>query len=228
MSHRQIIITRPIDQANVFAASLQDALGVKVDVTLSPLFEISYVKADIPEGDLYCVTSQNAIKAVADFGWTCQKPIWTVGDKTAELGRDLGYQAVCCGPDVMALENEIKIHAKGQRIVYLRGEVVSTPLGHISNEIIVYRQIPIGLSNQGLALLNREPAVILPLFSARTAAILGNENVDFGRHIAVAISENVAEVCKNKVGFGETITADNPSQSAVIAAIDRYLSRSWD
>jgi uroporphyrinogen-III synthase len=60
--------------------------------------------------------------------------------------------------------------------------------------------------------------VVLPVFSARSAKLLGRLPLDWRPHQAVALSPAIAALCQ-EAGFGQVATAARPNRKAMAAVI---------
>jgi uroporphyrinogen-III synthase len=92
----------------------------------------------------------------------------------------------------------------------------STPL-QVEN-VVVYEQIALPLQAETHESLRRSSPVILPIFSARSAKLLGKLALDWRPHWAVALSPAIAALCQ-EAGFGQITTAAQPNRQAMVAVI---------
>lgn len=117
------ILTRPKDQASASADTLK-ARGYSV--LNAPMAEPVALTFEIPDTrNAIVVTSRNGVKfglnLMSDFG----RPVFAVGDKTAEDARELGFYNVHVGTGTArGLMEQLKAFYKetGKPITHLRGE----------------------------------------------------------------------------------------------------------
>jgi uroporphyrinogen-III synthase len=84
--------------------------------------------------------------------------------------------------------------------------------------LVVYEQIALPLQAETHEKLRQSSPVILPIFSARSARLLGKLALDWHRHWAVALSPAIAALCR-EAGFGQITTAAHRNRQAMMAAI---------
>jgi uroporphyrinogen-III synthase len=124
---------------------------------LAPLLRIEFLP-DVPlelDGvDALIVTSRNALRALEAHpqrGEAVQRPLYAVGDATAELARALGFSDITAGPGTgEALAKLINARSqKGARFLHLSGETVAFDLkaaleteGFDVRQPILYRAVP--------------------------------------------------------------------------------------
>lgn len=150
-----VLVTRPETDAAVFGEKLE-ALGHKV--TLEPLLLVESLP--IEKGALDGVagivaTSRNGLRALADspaLQEARKLPLFAVGPGTAELARNLGFEAIKAGAgtgaELVPIIAEV-IRAGGAPLLHIRGEDIAFDLktalaerGIAVREAIVYRTKP--------------------------------------------------------------------------------------
>ncbi len=111
-----LLLTRPVDEAKASAVRLE-ALGHTV--TLAPMLQIAVdteVAIDSSGLGAIAVTSPRAVRALAersDFLQILRLPLFGVGDRTAEVARDVGFLTVeSAAGDVAALTSLIADRCK--------------------------------------------------------------------------------------------------------------------
>lgn len=141
-----ILLTRPEAEAMQTKAKLEAAGHTAV---LAPIMRPERVTFDMPTDDRsLIVTSKNAVhfglRSIKDLS----RPIYAVGDATADAVRDLGFANVTVGPgNVKGLIEILSEHGSVPRpYTYLRGETVSydltgaiTAAGGNCVDAVVYR-----------------------------------------------------------------------------------------
>jgi len=191
-----LLLTRPRAQAERFAAACRDAFG-DVPVVISPILTIRYLEPPSLQGLAgVLLSSEHGVRALgAGQGLRA----WCVGDRTAEVARDLGFDAVSAGGSaedlvemVLAAAPEGRLlHAHG---VHTRGDVAARlrAAGLQVAAAEVYAQEPAELSEEAREALDAG-AVVLPLFSPRSAELVARAAAGSGAVLRpVALSPAVA------------------------------------
>jgi len=194
-----ILLTRPRVAAERFEARLR-AEGITGPVVISPVLRIVSRAVDVPDemaGAIF--TSQNGVGAVAGR----HLPAWCVGEATAEAARAKGWRATAAEGDAEALVRRILADAPKGPLVHFRGEHARGDVaarlcqaGIEAAEAVVYGQEAEPLSEAAFDLLGREKAIIVTLFSPRSAAQLVSAGPFRAPLCIVAISEAVAQEAK--------------------------------
>ena len=198
----KLIITRPVDAANLFASFFEKELE-KEQIITSPVLEIKFFKRPKTLKQIHCVifTSSNGVKAAGQATNSHIKAL-CVGDRTTNLASSLGYSAEKFGDNVEQLLNRL---CKGEKIdgdilhihgKYTKGDLTNElrEAGFLCNEWIGYDQIAQNLSLPALSAFKKGNKVILPIFSERTALLLKEQIPNFDRCHIIAISSAVANV----------------------------------
>ena len=198
----KLIITRPVDAANLFASFFEKELK-KEQIIISPVLEIKFFKRPKTLKKIHCLifTSSNGVKAAGQATNSHIKAL-CVGDRTTKLASSLGYSAEKFGDNVEQLLNTL---SKGEKIdgdilhihgKYTKGDLVNQlrEAGFLCNEWIGYDQIAQNLSLPALSAFEKGDKVILPIFSERTALLLKKQIPTFERCHIIAISSAVANV----------------------------------
>lgn len=217
-----ILLTRPQAQAERFAQALGD-----VQTVISPLMRIELLPlgVDLAEYQGLIFTSENGVRACG----ASDMPAYCVGDRTANAAKAIGMQAVSAGgtaDDLVALvvRNAVDgklLHIRGE---HTRGDVAARlrECGQQVDDVVAYRQVAVPLNNQARAALEGEHAVIVPLFSPRTAQLFFKDlgQIKAPLHIIV-ISEAVGAAVS-----GDYSVAKAPNSTAMAQAVIRQLSAS--
>jgi uroporphyrinogen-III synthase len=148
----RLLVTRPEPDAERTAASLR-AGGH--EVLLAPLLRIETIAADLGSGPwaALALTSANAVRAIADHARLAALlalPVYTVGRRTAEAAKEVGFVKVMSADgDAKDLARLIAAQASG-RLLYLAGEDRATDLAaalaHTGIDVqtqVVYRAAPV-------------------------------------------------------------------------------------
>ncbi len=215
-----LIITRPAPDGARFAAAFGD-----LPVILSPLQRIDPVPATC-DADEVIFTSTNGVLEAARLGLNTGRA-WCVGDRTAQMARDAGFDAVSAQGNVEDLLRLILSDPPRMRLAHIRGKDARGDVAPRLNaagvacaDCIAYVQTPVPLHPDAIAAINGADPVIIPLFSPR-AAVLLLENAVLGPHITcVAISTAVADV----LGGVSVVTADQPNAEAMKTAVTSVIA----
>lgn len=213
-----LIITRPAPDDARFAARVQAA--VEVDVLLSPLQEIVPLPVTC-DAAAFVFTSANGVAQAGRLGLT-QGRAWCVGDRTAEMARAAGFEAISACGTVEDVFKMIVAGAPKVNIAHVRGKNARGDLaprlravGIDCSDVIAYDQRALTLTDAARAMIEGKMPVIVPLFSPRSAVLL-KEQVVLGSHVSlIAMSEAVAQVLPEHVV--QVVSA--PNGDAMLAAI---------
>lgn len=191
-----ILLTRPQASAERFAVLLQNRLGPQ-KIVISPLLQIEplMLRPEISPDHVLIFTSAHAV-GFGRAGARC----YVVGRATARAAEAEGMSVLHVAQDARSLIRRILadgetgplLHLRGE---YARGQIAQTLSGSgcKTAEAVVYAQRPASLKAQAKQLIEANSALIVPLFSPRTARIFSQQVADWsGLHIA-ALSPAVAE-----------------------------------
>ncbi|MEZ5720919.1 MAG: uroporphyrinogen-III synthase [Paracoccaceae bacterium] len=218
-----LVLTRPEAQSRALAAEL----GGAAPVIVAPILEIVCAE-DPPDPTAFSgviLTSANAVRcgpALAGVDAHC------VGDSTAEAARRAGAIVRTVARDADDLVSRISgpgplLHLRGE---HARGAVAErlTAAGIRTEEAVVYAQRPVALSAEARAAIEGDAPAVLPLFSPRSARLVG-ATVRPGPGLQViAMSPAVAGAWREATGGGAEIS-DAPSGAAMLARIVAALRR---
>ena len=226
----KLIITRPVNAANLFASFFEKELE-KDQIIISPLLEIKFFKRPKTLKQIHCLifTSSNGVKAAGQATNSHIKAL-CVGDRTTKLASSLGYSAEKFGDNVEQLLNTL---SKGEKIdgdilhihgKYTKGDLVNQlrEAGFLCNEWIGYDQIAQNLSLPALSAFEKGDKVILPIFSERTALLLKKQIPTFERCHIIAISSAVANVFLD-VRTGSISEAQKPDLAGMKSLTKKVL-----
>ena len=154
---RSILLTRPTKQSKYFARQLTK-IGVKEPILIAPLISIIFkenYKINFPEIKKFIVTSANAIEGVnanrilSSHIRENKTPIYCVGERTTQIGKDYGYYTIYCGSTVSHLLKKLRVELMSvhsgflpMQICYLRGEKITLDLAKLLSvrEVVIYSQ----------------------------------------------------------------------------------------
>ena len=230
MTRPVILLTRPEASSRRMAAILAARFGDSVGFCISPAMDI-VLDPRLPDLDgirTLVFTSANGVAAYVGAHGPRTLPCYTVGDATAHAAEEAGLRATSAGGDAEALIARIiedgaqgpMLHLRG---AHSRGDIAErlSALGCPVSQAIVYTQHAQPLTAQARALLQSDTPVILPLFSPRSATLLGTGPVAAPIY-AVAMSRNVAD----SIGFQveHCVVAHHPDFENMTEAIAGLLA----
>ena len=222
-----VLLTRPAAQSASFAQSLRARVeGLRVVV--SPLMVTVFHTVTLPKEPLQGVilTSQTGAEAAGRLRTQLPDLAYCVGDRTAQVAREAGFRVQSAQGDAEALLALI-LREKPQALIHLRGREARGDLaqrlsaaGVFTQERVVYAQDAQPLSDDAVAVLSGKAPVLVPLFSPRSAEILGAAWQGLATHaplVVVAISQAVAEAaafCPTK-----PVLAAHPDAPSMLDAV---------
>jgi uroporphyrinogen-III synthase len=226
-----LIVTRPSPQGQSFARDVVRGLENAIDVILSPQQMIQPVEVgQIPSADQYIFTSAHGVTRAQRLGLT-GKRAWWVGERTAHLAREAGFDAVAAGgsqQDLFGLIHASKpkgkiLHLSG---VHVQGDLVEklSELGCDVQRIVVYDQVEIPLTQQAIDAFQGERPVVLPLFSPRSARMLVRAVEMTAPVNIVAISAAVAQEARD-LPVQQVVVAEWPDGPSMIRATRSEIGR---
>ncbi len=224
------IVTRPEPEATRFSQTVAAQFGL--EAIISPLMVIAPLQVSLRYQDYNGVilTSANAARQLAALAVPYDLPVFAVGDRTAQVASDLGYTVQSAGGDADALVMLLGRLRPKPPLLHLRGEHTCGEiaerlrfLGVQCEERIVYQQVAQKLTTAARIALEGEAQVILPLFSPRSASILGKSGVKPGNAHAVALSAAVAKPLEG-LYLSSVSVASRPDEAAMRTAIGELLS----
>lgn len=181
VSRPPLLLTRPQAQSLRFAGLCRDRLGGDVPIVVSPILTIRF-RDDAVDLDGFAgviATSGNGIEALARLGDLTGIIAYCVGNRTADLARSHGMNAVSAQGDVGDLIALVRKAAPTGLLLHVRGEVaradIAGPLETVGVKVqstVLYDQVAVDLTEAARALLQRHDPVVLPIFSPRSADLL--------------------------------------------------------
>ncbi|MBS9717694.1 uroporphyrinogen-III synthase [Pseudohalocynthiibacter aestuariivivens] len=223
-----LLLTRPQMQAERFASICQSEFGDTVKIIVSPVVQIKSETPDIqPERfEGFIFTSENAVLAAKNLWPHLQGPAFCVGDRTAKVAGDAGYESISANgtaEDLIRMIRELKpagplLHLRGRQT---RGDIAQTltKAGLQTTEAILYRQVPAELTDEANECLLGESLVILPLFSPQGAKLFFKQVKTVTAPLRiVALSEAVKAEISGSVQ-AKTVVSAHPGGLGMIDAI---------
>lgn len=228
-----VLITRPEPQATRFAAEIRQHFGACIETVISPLMGPRILPVSAPETKYGSVvyTSETGVLASAHMAENLPKTAYCVGERTAKVARDRGFDAVSAKGDVDDLFQLLQTNPDAAPFLLLQGKDTRGNLverlrgcGMIADQLIVYEQRPIPLSDAAIAVLGTEGHVVLPVFSPKTAELL----VAAMGHIRVSAKISfvaISKACAEKLGQYSSFVrmSESPDLNGVIAEIKPLL-----
>ncbi|HEU0071414.1 MAG TPA: uroporphyrinogen-III synthase [Alphaproteobacteria bacterium] len=244
----KILVTRPRADAEELAKLLA-ARGH--EALIEPLLDIATLPGDAVTADgvqALVFTSANGVRALierngGDISALRALPVYTVGDATARAARDAGFaDVVSASGDVNSLAELIiarvrpdigpLLHVSGSDVAGdLAGQL--TEKGFTLTRAALYQATKAdSLSAEAVEALKRGEVKAALFYSPRTAsafaALAGDIAPALGRATAICLSPAVAEAVEDLPGaasWRDILTAAEPTQDALLAALDRFVER---
>ncbi len=227
-----VLLTRPHAQSQEIRA----ALSADVNVQISPVLEIVPLKIQINADDyaLFIFASRNAVLAAAKSMDLSGRRAITVGDRTAKAATQLGMTAISAKGTAAQLIQTVQNHRPAGKAIFLRGEHSQGNIaetlkmrGIDTDSTVIYRQLPLSLNEAAREILCGDNPVVLPLFSARSAAILSGEALNCRATaplVLVAISPDVLAVWNGPIA-AQSVVARKPTAAAMLKEISGQIDR---
>lgn len=175
-----VLVTRPLAEAQGFAAALSERFGDRVCPVVAPLMAIRFLSPPVRPGAFsgLIFTSVHGVEAARRLGLTGPATAYCVGRKTSAAARASGFDAMSADGDADALFSSILGRHRQGRLLHVRGreargdlEARLTSAGIATESLIAYHQEPLPLAMDAARLLRRDIRVVVTLFSPRTAAL---------------------------------------------------------
>lgn len=229
------LITRPEEDAEPLAKAVR-ALGH--DALIDSMLRITAfddVQLDTDGVQALLFSSANGVRAFCDISLNRRVPVYTVGEASAAIARDMGFRKVfAAGGDVISLAQLVAASLKPEEgiLMHISGTVVARELKDLLQKdsfnvfrVRLYESEPTTcLSEPTIAHFSNGELDGVLFYSPRTAQIftdliIENRLTDACRRIrALCLSEAVAEVA-DKLPWRTVKVADAPSQSAMLALL---------
>ena len=203
-----ILVTRPIREATLTAKTLE---SMGHTVLIAPMLQIEPVSFELPEENRsLIITSRNAARfGLVNIG-NKTRPIFAVGEQTAEEARTLGFTNVTVGPgtsrEIVPLLLECGVSEK-RKYSHLCGNNVSYDIAAVLRDegldavqTVTYQTQPArGMSMDVREALDANEIDVALFYSPRTATTFEEVVADYGRSDwlrkmkAVCLSTRVAD-----------------------------------
>jgi len=223
-----LLLTRPQKDAQAFA---QEVLSHQpaAQILISPVLTITPI-GTLPDLSAYAAvvfTSRHAVACFAHAHIPKKMTCFAVGEATAEAAKKLGFLVINsagAAQDLILLVQKTGaagplIHPHGQ---HARGQIAAilTKKGIPCAECVIYDQIETPLSVQARALLTQPQALLVPVFSPRSARLLQRYGPLPNGSEIIAISQTVA-ACFSTQAHIKTTVACHPNRGAMLKAVLR-------
>lgn len=176
-----LLLTRPRAQSERFADAFSCRGGAQ-GIVIAPLMEIVPQTLDmnaVAEAKALIFTSENGVEGFVTQCARRDLTAYCVGPRTASAAAREGFNVVQAGGDAEALFALLQSVQPPQPLLHLRGTHAAGNLATRLNdaglrtlEAVVYDQRARPLDRAAQALLESPGAVVLPLFSPRSARLL--------------------------------------------------------
>lgn len=225
-----VLLTRPQEQADRFAAALREETGGTADILIAPLQRIDLLDLPpLPKAAALVFTSENGVRAYVAGNGPVDRLAYCVGDRTAEAARDAGLEALSAHGTAEDLTALIRSHAPSGPLVHLhgrhvRGQLTATLQGEgiaITGQA-VYEQHPLPLATSARAALLSGQSIVVPLFSPRSAHLFAEALPDGAMCHPVCISDASRDALPPALSDRATV-AKTPTGAAMLKAVARQL-----
>jgi uroporphyrinogen-III synthase len=222
-------------QSQRFADQLQAAYG-PIAIIVSPLIEPEFLSVPLPADDFQALilTSETAAQAAGRLlatHKTLPKLAFCVGDRTADAASRAGFEAVSAKGAAADLIKLILAQGITGPLLHLHGQETLGDIADTLNKsgvktlsVISYRQCAQPLSYMAIDHLMQDWPLLLPIFSPRTARILGESLPENHRAplLIAALSPSVANHCL-ALSPRRLVIADQPNADAMLQAVAELL-----
>lgn len=228
----KLLICRPRDQAEAFAAALEAALPGRFAPVIAPLTGIVPVPAEIDLRDARALlfTSANGVAAFAAASAVRDLPALCVGEVTARAAREAGFEARAAGGDVARLAALVLAEPPGPGVhVHVRGRQAAGDLtgrlkaaGVPARGLEIYRQVSLPMPGPAAALLAEGGVPVIAAFSPRSARRFARAAREAGWPLGgvtlVSLSA-AADAAHDAPEPGRRVIAPHPGREGMIAAL---------
>jgi|GEM_PF-295360 uroporphyrinogen-III synthase len=230
--NKTILITRPLED---YAETASMVMASGFDPVACPMLRVEPVGHQPPEADRYqalVFTSPRGVDHLAAGPGLKELPVYTVGDRTADVARQAGYVKVTsAGADLNALEALLFLEnlSPDKPLLHVCGEDVVRPIavpGRRFESLVVYHavqaeELPAG----ALAVIqDRAPYGVL-FYSARTAEAFvaavkkGSLQPQFMTTRALCLADTMIESLRG-LPWRSIVVAQRPDRSGMQALLD--------
>lgn len=229
---RRILICRPRDQAEAFAAALEAALPGRFAPVIAPLTGIEPVPGAIDLADArgLLFTSANGVAAFAAASAARGLPALCVGEMTARAAREAGFAARSADGDVESLAALAAREPAGAGVwLHVRGREAAGDLtgrlaaaGIAARGLEIYAQADLPMPEAAAALLAAGAVPVATAFSPRSAARFARAarmaGWPLGGVTLVSLSA-AADAAHDAPEPGRRVVSKRPGREGMIAAL---------
>ncbi len=226
-----VIITRPAEDAALFAALIEGAGGRAI---YSPAIEIEFssTRIDIDGAGALAFTSANGVRAFVRATPARELPVFAVGETTAAVARASGFKTVAAADgDVASLAALIADAGVDGEVVHVAGSERAGELADLlaaagapSRREVMYAARPVqALADQAATAIKRGGAIVT-FFSPRTAGLFLERTADagltgaLGACHAVCLSPAVAHAAR-RASWRSATVSDGRNAAAMARAV---------
>lgn len=202
-----LALIRPEAASRALANRIQAAIGHKIPTLIAPVITVAPLPATYdpaPYAGLI-LTSANAV-AFADG--LAGRPVWCVGTRTAQAARARGAIVAAEATDADALIGLLADKPPGSKLLWLRGAHVASDIaarltkrGVETDAVVIYDQPAQPPDPTLIQALRGQAPVILPLYSPRSARLIGQAITHPGPGVtAIALSPKIARAWQATTG----------------------------
>lgn len=233
-----LVLTRPAAQSEAFAAELDRRLpGRFAPMLVAPLLEIAPLggPVDLAGVSGLLFSSANGVEAFAAASPERALPALCVGEMTAAAARAHGFAARSADGDVTALAAlAARAWQPGQGpLLHVRGRHAAGDLigalaarGIPARAAELYDQRPRPLAPAVRAVIAGGAAVVVPLFSPRTARVFARETAELDLSAVTVVGLSAAVVAP--VVAGRRLVTRSPGREGMIEALARLAGETKD
>lgn len=231
---QKIIITRPQADAEILAEEMSAA---GFESVIEPMLIIESITIDLPTlspFDGFVFTSANGVRSFSALSTVRDKPVFTVGEKTAYEAMQAGFDNVqSAGCDVSALAHYLE--GKKGLYAHFRGQDVTQSLVDLLEgvetieikEFIVYQAVKESqISTKALKYMGNNEVSHVLFYSKRTAKtfvelLQNHECTSFVQGIkALCLADSMVE-CLSVLPWKEIQVAQHPDQESMLGLLKK-------
>ncbi|WP_226779958.1 uroporphyrinogen-III synthase [Oceaniglobus trochenteri] len=220
-----LLLTRPRAQSLAFGEDCR-AAGFAGEIVISPILEIRPVPmtARPPKGAMLVFTSVNGVEQAAAQCDLNGFEGFAVGDRTAGVARAHGMTCHSAGGDLRDLVALLQAEQPRGPLWHLRGAHRAGDLGALLGDhgagvqdVVVYDQAALPLTDRAQALLAQGGRVIVPLFSPRSAALVSEAAQGATAHLLPIAISAAAAACW--AAPGQCRVVEKPDAASMLQGI---------
>ncbi len=226
-----LLLTRPFQESETFGRLCSSRLKRQVRQVISPVFEVAPVEmhVELDRFPTLVFSSPNAVRILAERHAVKNRSAICVGDKTAATAAMVGMKSVSANGSADDLVDLLKNMSPPAPLLHVRGLQTR---GHIAgrlsasgietHEAIAYRQSAMKLNDEAVDLVSGDSAVLVPVFSPRSAQILSKQIPEKTAPLhLIAMSKSVAGAWTAR---RDSLTvAQRPDAAAMMDAVASFF-----